>query len=200
LYELDAALYQRLSEFEHGVGPLVLFSVPHGGVSAFSAQQPPQRDILLLDGIQDPGNVGTLIRTAAAAGLAEVWTTPDCAWPYGSKVLRAGMGGHRQLRVITAPDDAMECLTQWGQAGVPIRAMRLDGARSLYETGLQPPGVWLLGSEGQGLSETLSALANEHLFIPMASPLESLNVAAAAAVCLFEQYRQRGLPRIGTSA
>lgn len=197
LYELDPSLFERLSELEQGAGPLTVFDLPHQGQSACNADRLPSQDIVVLDGIQDPGNVGTIIRTAAAAGVGEVWFSASCAWPFGSKVLRAGMGGHAHLRVVPVPVDGPEWVRHWREQGLPVRATLLGDSASLYESDLLAPGVWLLGSEGGGLSQDWAALATQNLQIPMINPVESLNVSAAAAICLFEQVRCRLATRSG---
>lgn len=214
--EVPAELYARLSELEQGAGPLVLFETPvsnrvnpavvtsqlepwveavrTGDASPASlvVPAPPSHDIVLLDGVQDPGNVGTLIRTAAAVGIREIWTTPDCAWVWSGKVLRSAMGGHRHVDLPGLPDQALHWVSHWARTGVPIRLMRLEESQSLFQVDLRQPGLWLLGSEGQGVSSQWAELATQALRIPMRSGVESLNVAAAAAVCLYEQVRQRG--------
>lgn len=198
--ELTPALYAQMSELEQGAGPLVLFDtpVPQGDLVhdrtdvSMHAHQTLQHDILLLDGVQDPGNVGTLIRTAAAVGIREVWTTPECAWAWSGKVLRAAMGGHRHVRLPGLPADAFERVSAWSQAGVPVRLTQLEKSTSLFDADLSKPGIWLLGSEGKGVSDAWALLANQPLRIPMQPDVESLNVASAAAVCLYEQWRQRG--------
>jgi TrmH family RNA methyltransferase len=188
--ELPQTLYAQLSELEQGAGPLILFDTPkEDGTDTRECQT----DILLLDGVQDPGNVGTIIRTAAAVGIAQVWTTNDCAWVWSGKVLRAAMGGHRHLRLCGVPDDGYARVKGWADAGVPVRLTRLEQSGSLFETDLRTPGVWLLGSEGKGVSPQWASLANQALRIPMQAGVESLNVASAASVCLYEQWRQRSV-------
>lgn len=224
--EVSDPLYAQLSELEQGAGPLILFDTPldvanqeadhtadhateRTHVDAASIPSSPlplpfpfTRDILLLDGVQDPGNVGTLIRTAAAVGITEIWTTADCAWVWSGKVLRAAMGGHRHVHLPGLPANAFERVSQWRNAGVPVRLTQLDKSTSLFEADLSQPGIWLLGSEGKGVSDQWAALANQPLRIPMQAGVESLNVASAAAVCLYEQWRQRSLStdlRTGTT-
>lgn len=204
--EVPDALYERLSELQQGLGPLIVFNTPllddtqthvedaHGQPADASSEGLPaglDHDILLLDGVQDPGNVGTLIRTAAAVGIREIWTTPDCAWVWSGKVLRAAMGGHRHVRLPAPQSDCVARVSYFSARGIPVRLMHLAQSQSLFEADLRTPGFWLLGSEGQGVSDALAGLANQHLRIPMQSGVESLNVSAAAAVCLYEQFRQR---------
>jgi len=146
-----------------------------------------QADAILLDGVQDPGNVGTLLRTAAAAGVAQAILGPGCASPWSPKVLRAGQGAHFALSVHEEVDLAAFMADYQGTTAVTT----LDRASSLYEANWSGPLAWVFGAEGQGVSPQLLAAAGLRIRIPMPGKVESLNVAAAAAVCLFEALRRR---------
>ncbi len=144
-------------------------------------------DTVLLDGVQDPGNVGTLLRTAAAAGFRQVLLSADCAGVWSPKVLRAGQGAHFALSLVEDADLAAFLNTYQGTAAVT----QLHDAVSLFEAPLPEPMAWVFGSEGQGVRPEVSAAASLKVKIPMPGVAESLNVAAAAAVCLFETVRRR---------
>lgn len=144
-------------------------------------------DSMLLDGIQDPGNLGTLLRTAAAAGFRQVLLSRDCAAAWSPKVLRAGQGAHFGLDIFEDADLAAFLADYRGT----VAATCLEDAESLYEARWQGPIAWIFGSEGQGVRPALLAAAGLRIRIPMPGPVESLNVAAAAAVCLFETLRRR---------
>jgi len=144
-------------------------------------------DMMLLDGIQDPGNVGTLLRTAAAAGVASVFLGPGCAGAWSLKVLRAGQGAHFSLAIHEQAD----LLAVLGKSKAMAVATVVRDACSLYDLDLSGPVAWLFGSEGAGLSQCLLQAVGQRATIPLASGTESLNVAAAAAACLFEAHRQR---------
>ena len=146
-----------------------------------------QADAILLDGVQDPGNVGTLLRTAAAAGVAQAILGPGCASPWSPKVLRAGQGAHFALAIHEEVDLAAFMADYQGTTAVTT----LDRASSLYEAKWSGPLAWVFGAEGQGVSPQLLAAAGLRIRIPMPGKVESLNVAAAAAVCLFEALRRR---------
>ncbi|MFA9440555.1 TrmH family RNA methyltransferase [Uliginosibacterium sp. sgz301328] len=147
-------------------------------------------DILVLAGVQDAGNLGTLLRTAAAAGIVRAWLSPDCAQVWSPKVLRAGMGAHFYLDIA----DRVEISDRLCEFSGQIVATALaDRAQSIYALDLSKPTAWIFGSEGQGVPKPLLERADALALIPMPGGMESLNVAAAAAVCLFEQVRQRGL-------
>jgi len=144
-------------------------------------------DAVLLDGVQDPGNVGTLLRTAAAAGVRQVLLSPGCAAAWSPKVLRAGQGAHFVLAIHEEVDLAAFMDDYRGVTAVTC----LDGATSLYAAKWQGPLAWVFGSEGQGVRPELIAAAKLKVKIPMPGAVESLNVAAAAAVCLFEALRRK---------
>lgn len=141
---------------------------------------------VLLEDLQDPGNVGSILRTAAAAGIQQVFLSAKCADVWSPKVLRAGMGAHFALRLY--PDaDLAEVLRHFrGRTLVTS----LVATHSLYATDLTGDCAFVFGNEGAGVSATLQALASDPIIIPMPGVAESLNVAAAVAVCLFERVRQ----------
>ena len=151
--------------------------------------QPPdlEKDAVLLDGVQDPGNVGTLLRTAAAAGIKQVLLSPGCAAAGSPKVLRAGQGAHFVLNIHEDVDLAGFVDGYHGTTAVTC----LDGASSLYEADWQGPLAWIFGAEGLGVRPELINAARLRIKIPMPGAVESLNVAAAAAICLFEMVRRR---------
>lgn len=181
---LPDALFAQVSAVDHPAGILAVMAIP-----APPPAPPVRNTLVVLDGVQDPGNLGTLLRTAAAAGIGTALLTAGCAQAWSPRVLRAGMGAHFQLALV---EQAPVAALLQGYPGA-ILATALDaGAVSLFDTDLRGPVAWLFGSEGQGLSAELAALATGRLTIPLAPGTESLNVAAAAAVCLFEQVRQRG--------
>lgn len=142
---------------------------------------------VLLDGVQDPGNLGTLLRTAAAAGISQVLLSSGCASAWSPKVLRAGQGAHF---VLTIHEDADLLGFMHAYQGTTVVTC-LDGAESLYCAQWQEPLAWVFGSEGQGVSPELIAAANLRIKIPMPGAAESLNVSAAAAICLFEANRRQ---------
>ncbi|MES2772340.1 MAG: RNA methyltransferase [Pseudomonadota bacterium] len=144
-------------------------------------------DSLLLDGVQDPGNLGSILRSAAAAGFRQILLSSDCAQAWSPKSLRAGMGAHFQLD-IHERCDLIKFLDNY--AGKSI-VTALNSQQSLYETNLQGSVAWVFGCEGQGVRPTVLAATDCSLCIPMPGGMESLNVAAAAAICLFETVRQR---------
>lgn len=141
---------------------------------------------VFMEGIQDSGNVGTIVRSAAAFGLSDVVLAQGCADPWSPKALRAGMGGHFALRIIEAAD-LSKMIDRFG--GKIVCTVARDGT-PVHELDLGGRLGWIFGSEGRGVSEALVAKAAHRATIPMAAGVESLNVAAAAAICLYEARRQ----------
>lgn len=180
---LTDPLFAHVSPVDSPSGLLAVIDLP-----APPAEQRFTESLLVLDGVQDAGNLGTILRTAAAAGLGDVLMTTGCAQAWSPRVLRAGMGGHFRLR-IHEQVDVGQALRGYPH---PILATGLGAdARELYDADLRSPIAWLFGAEGRGVSPEAAALATGTVVIPMPGAVESLNVAAAAAICLFEQVRQR---------
>ncbi|MGH8686826.1 MAG: TrmH family RNA methyltransferase [Burkholderiales bacterium] len=144
------------------------------------------RHAVFMDGIQDAGNVGAILRSAAAFGADTAVLGPGCADPWSPKVLRAGMGGHFSLAVATVADLPAALLAFRGM--LLCAAAHGDVAPSGLD--LRGPVGWILGSEGAGVSSAAAAAAAHRVSIPVARGTESLNVAAAAAVLLYERARQ----------
>ncbi|MEO5845924.1 MAG: RNA methyltransferase [Caldimonas sp.] len=148
---------------------------------AISAGQP----TLVLDRLQDPGNVGSVLRSAAAFGFMQAVALVGTAALWSPKVLRAGMGAHFGMRLVEGADEAMlEALA------VPLFGTSSHAAQTLEAFALPWPCAWAFGHEGQGISAAVAARCQAMLAIPQPGGGESLNVAAAAAVCLFETARQ----------
>ena len=159
----------------------------------FTAQAPqpelPLRlseNCLWLDRVQDPGNMGTLLRTAAAAGIRQIFASIGCAAAWSSKVLRSGQGAHFVLDIHEGIDlDELR-----SRLDIPLLTTSLEDAVSLYEAALPEAGAWVFGNEGQGVAPDLVAAATLRIRIPHDRAVESLNVAIAAGICLFEQRRR----------
>jgi len=180
--ELGAALYDAIAPVEHGVGVLAEIEIP-------TADDAPilNEDAVFLDAVQDPGNVGTLLRTAAAAGVRRVVVGSGSAHAWSPKVMRAAMGAHFALRI---DEDRVVADVVKDFRGTVIAA-DIGGADLYAAEWGRGATLWLFGSEGRGLGPAALAVAGLRLRIPLAPGVESLNVSAAAAVCLFEQARRR---------
>jgi TrmH family RNA methyltransferase len=179
---LPDALFGAISQVEHGINLVFVVDTPTPNV-------PRQLTVsaVLLDGVQDPGNVGSILRSAGAAGIKQVWCSPGTAFCWSPKVLRAAMGAHFVLEIFENAD--LPALVR--EAQVPVLATSGYAADCLYDVELGGPVAWILGHEGQGVSKALLELATRRVAVPHAGQVESLNVAACAAVCFFEQLRQQ---------
>ncbi len=170
-------------------------------IFAVALKRPPKRDALfadsralvaVLDGVQDPGNVGTIVRSAAACGATAVVLGKGTADLYNPKTIRATMGALFHVPVLEA--NLSELLPEARNHGASIAGTSLQSSRSCYDYDFRGRGVWLVfGNEGSGMSAGVSELVDDNLIIPMPGRAESLNVAMAATVLLFEAQRQRML-------
>lgn len=151
--------------------------------------QPPQPGMatVVLDRLQDAGNVGSILRSAAAFGFAQVLALKGTVALWSPKVLRAAMGAHFGLRLHEGAAPA-----ELDALALPLVATSSHAAAALHEADLPSPCGWLFGHEGQGLDAQLTARCALEVRVPQPGGEESLNVAAAAAVCLYESVRRRG--------
>lgn len=174
------SLFRQLSEVVTPVGLLGVFERYENAPESSSGC------VLLLEQVQDPGNVGAILRTAVAMGVRQVWLTPGCADPWSPKVLRSGMGAHFQLHILEAELSQLPLAAFSGRIAVTT----LEGATPLYDTDLSGDLLLVMGNEGAGVSPDVTKVADIKIHIPMADGIESLNVAAATAMCLYERSRQ----------
>ncbi|NCJ05584.1 RNA methyltransferase [Synechococcales cyanobacterium C] len=152
---------------------------------------------LVLETLQDPGNLGTLIRTGVATGVEVLLMSTDCVDPENPKVLRASAGAWFHLPRQICPDLA-GTLRQYQQQGFQLMATCPTASRCYWDLDLTKPTLILIGNEGAGLSPALSELADQTVQIPLLGGVESLNAAIAAAVILYEVRRQRRNPEAFT--
>jgi len=178
---LSDALFKTLSSVVTPTGILAVVETPHlrpvpGEMEA----------CVMLEDLQDPGNLGSILRTCAAAGIRHVLLSSGSVHAWSPRVLRAAMGAHFVLTLYEGVDLQAVARSYTGQC----IATRQRSSRTVFETDLTGNVALLLGNEGAGLSAGLLAAADTVVSIPMPGKAESLNVAAAAAVCLFERVRQ----------
>jgi len=181
------------SDTHAGVCPIVLSDrvfrsivdaeTPQGIAAEIEIPKSPKEEdpLVYLEGVQDPGNVGAIIRTAAAFGIKTVCLDKDCADPWSPKVLRAGMGGHFLLNLLEGSplDFSGKLVCTVAKGGTPLSTADLSGRFA-----------WVFGSEGRGVSPEVQRKAAVRVTIPTDAGTESLNVAAAAAICLYVAYRR----------
>ena len=161
------------------------------GIAAEIAIPAPRRangSGVFLEGVQDPGNVGAIVRSAAAFGIGEVVLDRGCADPWSPRAVRAGMGGHFRVSLRPVADLALELAGFGGR----VVCASPRGGQALRAADLSGRLGWLFGGEGQGVSERLAREADLTVSIPMRAGVESLNVAASAAVCLYESFSRPG--------
>ena len=144
--------------------------------------------MLILDRIRDPGNLGTLLRTAAATGVGVVFLPPETTDAYAPKVVRSGMGAHFRLPIRSTTWEQIEQMVRSENLHVYLADME---GRSCWESDLRQPLALIIGGEAEGAGEEAQQLATEKISIPMAGNVESLNAAVAGSVLMFEVVRQR---------
>lgn len=185
IYELSDRLFAQIAESETPAGILAWVPYPQEVDTPCFDQ-----DTVLLDGVQDPGNLGTLLRTTAAAGIRQILLSENCSACWSGKALRAGQGAQFILR-IHEHADLIAFLKEFRGQSI---ATSLTDAKNLYARAvlqLDKPLAWVFGSEGMGVSQVVQDSVQSKIKIPMLGQIDSLNVAAAAAICLFEMVRQR---------
>jgi TrmH family RNA methyltransferase len=180
---------KALSDTVTPVGLVAVCSLPETSLADVLAARP--RLVLVAVAVSEPGNAGTLIRLADAMGADAVVLAGHGVDPYNGKCLRASAGSIFSLPVleVTGTEDLIAALQG---IGVRVLATTVDGEVSLDDAELATPTAWLFGPEAHGLSSDIAALADVRVHIPMRGGAESLNVAAAAAICLYQSARAQG--------
>ena len=178
--EVSEPLMKSLSDTE----------TPQGILAVLELAQLPVSDspgfVLIPDQIRDPGNLGTLLRTAAAAGVQAVFLPPETTDAFAPKVVRSGMGAHFRLPIQAMKWEKIRRETK----DLQIYLADMDG-KPCWETDLRQPLVLIVGNETEGASEEARQLASQKISIPMAGNVESLNASVAGSVLMFEVVRQR---------
>lgn len=145
---------------------------------------------MVLDNLQDPGNLGTIVRTAEGAGVDAIFLSKGSVDIYNPKTIRSTMGSIYRMPVVYV-DDLLELLNVFRKKGIKSYAAHLDGKKSYDKEDYQSGTAVLIGNEGNGLRDEVSASADIWVQIPMQGKVESLNAAIAASILMFEVYRQR---------
>ncbi len=178
---LSDALFAECAAVQSPQGIAAIIAIP--------APAPPAGPLgpcLMLEDIQDPGNLGTLLRSAAAAGMPRAFLSPGCALAWAPRVLRASMGAHFQIELYEGAN--LPDLAQRYEGRV--LGATLHGARPYFEADLRGAVALVIGNEGAGISADLLTRVHERIHIPMAPGVESLNAAVAGSVLMFERMRQ----------
>lgn len=180
VFEIEDKLYKQLRSLGQGIDILAVINQPKPNLSTITT------DSLILNDVQDTGNVGTLIRTAAAIGIQHILCTTGTASVWSPKCLRAGMGAHFSVAIYEniALDDLIETIQ------TPLFATSSHTQNIIYHQDLSQSLAWVMGNEGQGVCEELMAHAHK-IALPQPNGQESLNVAIAGSLCMYEMLRQR---------
>jgi len=192
LIEVSDRVIEAIGEVQTSQG--VVSVLPLDAFAAHQTRRPSARRpcLLILDGLADPGNMGTILRTALAADVAVVLLTPDCVDYYSPKVVRAAAGAHIALPVETALSwELIEERVRMHCAGSPRVLLAEAGSKHIYyDQDLTQPFALIVGNEAHGPSQAAHALATLPLSIPLANNVESLNAAMATGIILYEAVRQ----------
>lgn len=186
VYELSDHLLDGISDTENSQGVAAVLYMEEQNLSKIIESG---KRFIILETIQDPGNMGTIIRTADAAGFDGVIALNGCVDIFNPKVLRATMGSVFHIPVAIH-GDMTQTIELIRNKGLKTFAAHLDGSKNIYEADMSDGGVILIGNEANGLSDELSELADELVKIPMPGKAESLNASIASALIMYEMVRQ----------
>ena len=189
VFELPEKMFSKLTDAEHGIGMLAVVDIADSGREAIESLDSDD-NILVLDRIQDPGNMGTLIRTSVAAGYKAVIATKGTADVYSTKVLRATVGTVFEIPIVYASDyDELRSLLE--KAGKRVVVTEVDGGVPYYEEDISKGIALVIGNEGSGVSDEVKSMADVRVTLPMKGHIESLNAAVAAAILMYESVRDQ---------
>jgi RNA methyltransferase, TrmH family len=188
VFEVTTAVLSAMSPVREPSGVVAIASLPATTLERTLEREP--QLVFLLHGVQDPGNVGAIVRASEACGATGIVAGEGCADPYGWKALRGSMGSIFRMPVAHKVPLA-EAARAAKARGIRVLAALPRGGEPLPTVDLRRPTGILLGGEGPGLTETALALADGTLSVPMQEPVESLNVSVAAAIIAYEASRQR---------
>ena len=186
--EVTADELRRISFLQHPQGVLAVFRIP---TAAHHTSLTPQQLYLALDGVQDPGNLGTIIRIADWFGIGTIVCSPDTADAWAPKVVQATMGSIARVNIIYR--ELLPLLDEAQEQGIPVYGTLLDG-QNIYEEQLTPGGIIIMGNEGNGISAPVRERITQRLLIPdfhQGPTADSLNVAIATAITCSEFRRRR---------
>ena len=185
---LSDAVFQHVSDTKTPQGILCVVNQKEYDLEAVLNAENPH--FMVLDNLQDPGNLGTIVRTAEAAGVDAVFLSKESVDIYNPKTIRSTMGSIYRMTIIYV-EDLQELLERFKQKEIKSYAAHLEGKNTYDKEDYQRGTAILIGNEGNGLREEISRSADVWVRIPMEGKVESLNAAIAASVLMFEVYRQR---------
>ena len=180
-FEVEDRLFDSLSDTESSQGILGVFDIPE-------LSQPTRPGfVVILDQLRDPGNLGTILRSAEAAGVQAICLPPGTTDVWAPKVVRSAMGAHFRLPLLQWPWEAITAYVE----GLSVYHADMDGQESLWQADFRGRTALLIGGEAEGISPEGRVLATHSVRIPMVGKTESLNAAVSASVLMFEVLRQR---------
>lgn len=183
IFQVPRELMEHMSDTKNSQGILAV-------VRQKKYTELPGDFFLILDTLQDPGNMGTIFRTAEAAGVDGILMNRDCVDVYSPKVVRATMGAMFRMPFMVSDDLPAE-IRRMKAEGVQVYAAHLRGTKNHWDFDYRQPTAFMIGNEGNGLQDEIAALADTYLRIPMMGHTESLNAGVAASVLMYEVLRQR---------
>lgn len=183
IFQVPRELMEHMSDTKNSQGILAV-------VRQKKYTELPGDFFLILDTLQDPGNMGTIFRTAEAAGVDGILMNRDCVDVYSPKVVRATMGAMFRMPFMVSDDLPAE-IRRMKSEGVQVYAAHLRGTKNHWDFDYRQPTAFMIGNEGNGLQDEIAALADTYLRIPMMGHTESLNAGVAASVLMYETLRQR---------
>lgn len=183
IFQVPRELMEHMSDTKNSQGILAV-------VRQKKYTELPGDFFLILDTLQDPGNMGTIFRTAEAAGVDGILMNRDCVDVYSPKVVRATMGAMFRMPFMVSDDLPAE-IQRMKSEGVQVYAAHLRGTKNHWDFDYRTPTAFMIGNEGNGLQDEIAALADTYLRIPMMGHTESLNAGVAASVLMYETLRQR---------
>ncbi len=186
-YMLNEKLFKEISETENPQGVLAVLKTRQYGFSDIIREN---NFLLILESIQDPGNMGTIIRTADAAGVTGIVMSKGCVDIYNPKVLRSTMGSIFRVPIYMS-EDLRETIDSIKLRGMKVYAAHLKGRLNYFEADLKGNTAVIIGNEANGISDMAAGCSDELLKIPMFGTIESLNASVAASILMYEAVRQR---------
>ena len=187
---VDGAVFSKISDTQTPQGILALCSRPEYRFDDILGDGKHTPLVVVLEDIQDPGNLGTIMRVSEAAGVTGVIMSRGCADIFSPKAVRATMGSIFRVPFIVT-EDIEASISDLKAKGVTVYAAHLKGSEDYAKLDFKKPSAFLIGNEGNGLKDETAALADKRLFIPMEGQIESLNAGVATAVLVYEAHRQR---------
>jgi len=179
--QLSDTLFKQLSSVATPTGIIAVIKTPRR-----EAMPATLETCVMLEDVQDPGNLGSILRTCAAADVRQIFLSKQSVNAWSPRVLRGAMGAHFSIEIY----ERMDLMALVRAFPGRVLVARQDAARTVFHTDLSGKVALVFGNEGAGVSAALTHCAHERIAIPMSAATESLNVAAAAAICLFERVRQ----------